>query len=119
MKRNPFYETETVTNTHPSQMKNTGQLQCLPMDEIVSLGKNSTGKITNQKFCFFLNSLVCVHSPRFTIFFSLNVKYPKHFRRGGNPKKKISEEKKYFGACCCKVKLKTEIGKKLGAIDWE
>ena len=118
MKRNPFYETETVTNTHPSQMKNTGQLQCLPMDEIVSLGKNSTGKITNQKFCFFKQSSVfTVHDLQF--FFSLNVKYPKHFRRGGNPKKKISEEKKYFGACCCKVKLKTEIGKKLGAIDWE
>jgi hypothetical protein len=83
MKRNPFYETETVTNTHPSQMKNTGQLQCLPMDEIVSLGKNSTGKITNQKFCFFLNSLVCVHSPRFTIFFFSKCKISQTFQKRG------------------------------------
>ena len=69
MKRNPFYETETVTNTHPSQMKNTGQLQCLPMDEIVSLGKNSTGKITNQKFCFFKQSSVCSQSTIYNFFF--------------------------------------------------
>jgi hypothetical protein len=70
MKRNPFYETETVTNTHPSQMKNTGQLQCLPMDEIVSLGKNSTGKITNQKFCFFFKqSSVCSQSTIYNFFF--------------------------------------------------
>jgi hypothetical protein len=51
MKRNQFYEIETVTtNTHPSQMKNRGQLQCSRVDQSVGLGKNSTGNITNQNF---------------------------------------------------------------------
>ena len=49
MKRNQFYEIETVTtNTHPSQMRKRGQLQCSPMDEIVGLGKNSTGNYQSE-----------------------------------------------------------------------